>query len=481
MRVRALVLLAMLAAVVAAPLAMRRDGATAEPGEGVDRLIVVTPHNDSIRKEFGEAFARHWREKTGRGLYVDWRAPGGTGEIRRLVNGAFEAAADLGRVGCGFDVFFGGGPRDFQLQAELGHLAPLEVFERHPEWFGEGRIPAMFSGEPYYDPQRRWVGNCVSQFGIVYNRDVIERLGLAPPQHWDALGDFSYFGRLALADPTKSGSVTKAFEMLVQEQMQRVIRERGDSPEARAQGWRRGMALLIRLGANARYFTDSASKIPHDVASGNAAAGTCIDFYGRTFEEAVRREDGDSRVKWLAPAGGTSLSVDPVAVFRGAPNAEVAQEFVVFLLSREGQLLWNLKPGAPGGPRERALRRLPVRRDLYEPEYLRDFSDPGALPYERTGRFVYRPELTEPAFSALRLIFRAMCMDPHEELQEAWERSGGEARFDLEPVAYERVMGEIVPLLERGDPLEQSRLFTDLSREFRDRYRRLAKGEGVAR
>ena len=277
---RILPVLLLLAAVVAAPLWLRRDTKVVDAGSAEDRLVILTPHNDSIRKEFGEAFAEHWRARTGRSIHVDWRAPGGGGEIRRLIDGAFEAAEALGKRGTEFDLFFGGGTKDFITQAKSGRLAELEVFDRHPEWFSDERIPADFSGETYYDPEHRWVGVCVSQFGIVYNKDMLRRMGAAAPERWEDLADPRYFGRLALADPTKSSSVTQAFEMIVQEQMQAVIRARGDTPEARREGWKRGLNLLQDLGANARYFTDSASKIPHDVAAGNAAAGTAIDFYG---------------------------------------------------------------------------------------------------------------------------------------------------------------------------------------------------------
>ncbi|MGB1130446.1 MAG: hypothetical protein ACPG4K_10370, partial [Haloferula sp.] len=117
---RALPIIILLLIVVAAPLVLRRDSEVAQAGEGDDRLVIITPHNDSIRAEFGEAFAEHWKEKTGRSIHVDWRAPGGGGEIRKLVNGAFEAAEDLGKEGTEFDVFFGGGTKDFIGQAKLG-------------------------------------------------------------------------------------------------------------------------------------------------------------------------------------------------------------------------------------------------------------------------------------------------------------------------------------------------------------------------
>ncbi|MGB6223140.1 ABC transporter substrate-binding protein [Haloferula sp.] len=481
---RVLPVLIVLAIVVAAPLVLRRDTQVAEASDSQDRLVIITPHNDSIRNEFGEAFAEYWMNKTGRTIYIDWRAPGGGGDILKVIDGSFAAAEELGKEGTELDLFFGGGTRDFIKQASRGHLAKIEVFDRHPEWFGDDELPAGFSGETYYDEDRRWVGVCLSQFGIVYNSDVLEWMGEEPPQKWSDLGSPSYFGKLALADPTKSSSVTKAFEMLVQEQMQEVIREKGDSPETRAEGWSRGMNLLQKLAANARYFTDSASKIPHDVAMGNSAAGTCIDFYGRSFEDAVRDEKGRSRVRWISPQGGTSLNVDSIAIFRGAPHMEIAQEFVVFCLSDQGQLLWNKKPGSPGGPKDRALRRLPVRRSFYTAKWMEDFTDPDALPYERTGQFVYQPDLTVEAFDTLRLIFRAMCMDPYVELKMAWNKLAVEGEgdlslfYDVSAVNYEYVMNELVPLVESGDPIDLTRTLTRISKQFRNNYRRAAEGKG---
>jgi ABC-type Fe3+ transport system substrate-binding protein len=486
---RFLVILILLAAVVAAPILLQRTSELADAGDGQDRLVIITPHNETIRSEFGEAFARHWKEKTGRSLNIDWRIPGGTSDIRRVLDSSFKAADDLGSAGVGIDLFFGGGEPDFKLQSEKGRFVALDVFSARPEWFHEDVIPARFTGESYYDEHRKWVGTCLSQMGICYNVNSVERLGVPVPKRWADLGDPAYAGYLALADPTKSSSVGRAFEMMIQEQMQAVIREKGDSPESREEGWRNALNLLQRLAANARYFTDSASKVPHDVAQGSAAAGTCIDFYGRTYEEKLRKPDGSSRLRWAAPAGGTSISVDPIAVFRGAPRNDIAQEFVTFCLSREGQLLWNVKAGLPGGPSETSPRRLPVRRDLYTPENLAGFADPDALPYERSGGFEYQRELTGTAFSALAQLFRAMCIDPHDEMKHAWremvrgtgpgvaleDSAAGKVFFDVSHLTYERLMNEIVPLVGKKDPLATMREMSRLSAVFRANYKKAAE------
>ena len=59
------------------------------------------------------------------------------------------------------------------------------------------------------------------------------------------------------------------------------------------------MQLLMKIGANARYFTDASTKIALDVEAGEAAAGMTIDFYGRFQSEAVRKPDGSSRLQYV--------------------------------------------------------------------------------------------------------------------------------------------------------------------------------------
>jgi len=376
------------------------------------RLVVMTPHNETIRREFGEAFSEHWKEKTGQTLFIDWRTPGGTSEIRLVLDGKFQRAEKKNEEGIGVDVLFGGGAYMFQKMASVGRLQSLDVFENRKEWFGcDLGIRQAFTGEECYGKDRKWVGVCLSSFGICYNVDRLQTLDIEPPRTWDDLGDPKYYGQLAIADPMKSGSVAKAFEMLIQQkiryELDSVQREPGESRKemlerATGQGWTKGLQLIQRISANARYFTDKASKIPHDVAQGDAAAGMCVDFYGRTYNEKLKKEDGSSRLVWISPEGGTSQAVDPVGILRGAVNHEIAQGFVDFLLSDKGQLIWNGQPGSPNGPKYHALRRLPVRPAVYTPENLKYFTDPEEMPYEGEPDFVYEPGLTSELFHALR-------------------------------------------------------------------------------
>jgi ABC-type Fe3+ transport system substrate-binding protein len=487
MKARAWIIFGLLALIIALPMALRRQTATSASRKADDRLVILSPHNESIRQEFGEAFATHWKKTTGRSIYIDWRTPGGTSEIRMVLDAGFKAAEETGREGIGVDLFFGGGEPDFASQAKKGRFVPLRVFETEPQLFGEhGAVSETFTGERYYPPDHVWVGTCMSQFGICYNPDVLKRLAIPHPTRWADLGDPLYAGTLALADPTKSGSVARAFELLVQSEMQHALTASGAvRAEAMENGWTAGLQLVQRLAANSRYFTDSASKIPLDVGQGNASAGMCIDFYGRSFAETLVSKSGQPRLVWIAPVGGTTLSGDPIAVLKGADSPQVAQSFVEFCLSREAQNLWFGKPGSPQGPKYRALHRTPIRRDLYTPENLANSTMPEARPYEDPANFTYQRELTGASFNTLRQLVKIMCIDSHEEMKSAWLalRDAGMpadalAVFaDMSLVSYAKA-GKGDPILDGPDALKAADRASQIGKWFRDNYR---QAEAMAR
>ncbi|MDX2080993.1 MAG: extracellular solute-binding protein [Terrimicrobiaceae bacterium] len=519
---RLLVVVAAMALVVGLPFLLKpKENLLADAD---DTLVIVSPHNEAIRYEFSHAFADHYQRKTGRTVRIDWRLPGGTSEIARFLKGEFFAvferewresgrpftaeiagAFDNPRVspgqapsfdtpaqaarrmflnsdrGIGIDLFFGGGAFDFEQQANAGRLVPSRILETHPEWFTENSIPQRVSGEPFFDPEGRWIGACLSSFGICYNPDSLRRLGVEEiPSSWRDLTNPRFFKQVALADPTKSGSAAKAFEMVIQQQMQELVRETGsDDPAVLALGWARGLQIIQQASANARYFTDAAGKVPMDVSLGDAAIGMCIDFYGRFQSEAVRVGDEPSRLQYFTPAGGSSVGVDPIGLLRGAPNREVAEEFIAFVLSIEGQKLWNFKVGTPGGPVRYALRRLPVRKELYAPEFQPFRSDPDVLPYEEAKLFTYHPKWTGPLFKTMSFIIRVMCLDSHDEQASAWKaliqagfpREAFRRFTDMSSVDYDTAMNKIRPALSAQNRIEEVRLAKELGDAFRRQYR----------
>jgi iron(III) transport system substrate-binding protein len=307
------------------------------------------------------------------------------------------------------------------------------------------------------------------------------------PSSWEDLTSPVFFRQVALADPTKSGSAAKAFEMVIQQQMQEIVSGAGiEDDRALSLGWTRGLQIIQAASANARYFTDAAPKIPLDVSLGDAAIGMCIDFYGRYQSEAVRIGDEPSRLQYFTPVGGSSVGVDPIGLLRGAPNRGAAEEFIAFVLSLEGQKLWNFKVGAPGGPVKYALRRLPIRKELYSTEYEEFRSDPEVQPYEEAKQFTYHAEWTGPVFRVMSFIIRVSCLDLHKEQMEAW-RALIEAKFpreawrafsNMDAVNYETARTTLKDALGSKNRIDEVRLAKELSDKFRAQYReaiRLAK------
>jgi hypothetical protein len=245
------------------------------------------------------------------------------------------------------------------------------------------------------------------------------------------------------------------------------------------------MRLLQRIGANARYFTDSSSKIALDIEAGEAAAGMTIDFYGRFQSETVRQPDGSSRIGYTDAEGGTSYGTDPIGLLRGAPHPVLARQFIEFVMT-DGQKLWGWKAGAPGGPSKRALRRLPMLPELYGPEFRALRSDPDVFPYEAAKTFTYEGKRTAPLFNAIAFVFRVMCVDTHEELTSAWQalfearnRTGAfppdalAAFEDIRAVDYAATSGRIRDAVSTSaSKITQVQLARELADTFRANYRR---------
>jgi iron(III) transport system substrate-binding protein len=510
-----------LAALLLVPFALRPKIGP-EP-DTTRRLVLLTPHNEAIRYEMTRGFRLFLQERHQPPVKLDWRNPGGTTEITRYLASEYRSAFEhyyrqrTGRplsergalafanpkqasagddeaanarrlflasnVGINIDVLFGGGSYDFSQHAAAGRLVDSGVTARHPQLFGDGAIPQTLGGEPYWDKQGRWVGACVSGFGICYNPEALSRLGIAePPRRWADLADPRLSGKVALADPSKSGSANKAFEMILQQAMSAAVAAAG-SPAAGSdaelgalsRGFDDGMRLIRRIGGLSRYFTDQATKVVQDVQSGSAAVGMCIDFYGRFESEGTGPAE---RLRFVLPDGGSSMGADPIGQLRGAPSPELARSFIDFVLSPAGQALWAYKRGVPGGPARYALRRTPILPVMFEPARRPFLSDPDENPYQAARAFTYHAAWTGPLFRALSFVIRLMCVDTEEELHEASAalREHGDpprarAAFDdMSLVSYSVVKTEIAPALASGDPLRevaiQNRLVGALKRHY---------------
>jgi ABC-type Fe3+ transport system substrate-binding protein len=498
-----------------------------------ETVVILTAHSEPFRYEFARGFREHMK-KRGRTVSIDWRRPGSSRQISRIIVAEFvtsferywttrvhrpwssriaAAFADpsltldsdpandddvhaarraflASDTGIGIDLLFGTGSTEAMAHASAGRLVDAGLVRTRPDLFGDRGIPQKAGGKVLWDAEGRWMGSCLTVFGICYNRDAIARLAVPkPPAQWSDLADPAYMGQLGIADPSKSGAAASAFEMVIHQQMnlrEQELEKAGVASReeietrARSEGWNRAMRLIRRIAANSRYFSSEGTQSALDVAMGDAAAGMCIDFYGRFQSEVAG--GGAGRLEFVTPHGGTAVDSDPIALFRGAPHRELAIAFIDFVLSPDGQKLWNFRVGTPGGPERYALRRLPILPSLYDDVFDALRSDPQEKPYEEARAFTYHPKWTGPLFRTIIFALRVTCLDPQDELREAYA-SLVRAKFppraaalfdDVSAVDYAAALGPIRTALASGDPVDEARLGNRLVEETRAQYRQVS-------
>ena len=504
---------------------------------GDPELVVVTPHNEAIRHEFGHAFAAWHQHRYGRPVRVDWRVLDDTTEINRYIQTQYATAvrtwwrasqhvwpSDMGdqlfdtsldvplaqlsgskrlyadirhafvqtdsptAFTSGVDLFWGGGAFDHGEAARRGFTVSLEKLL--PSVVNPELLPQEMNGEIWRTTH--FLGTALSACGICYNQDRLHDLGMVPPTQWEDLSKPAYFGRLSLTDPTASASIAKAFDLIIQQQCRNALHGADFSDDdirmleniiatspapqhavpqgvplvyqrAIENGWQRGLALIQLLCANTRHFTDAAGRIPIEVDRGDSLAGIGTDYDTR-FQAAHEPRPGTrSRLAFIVPVGGSSVSCDPISLLRGAEHREIAERFMAFVLSPEGQRLWCYRVGVPGGPKQSALWCLPIRRDFYPMEQpaaqqvfqqhrtasVFDLADPLINAYQLASNFTYVARWTGRRYGLQRDLIKVMCMDAGDELRTAWAAilaHGG-------PVAQPEAMKRLQQLPTQPEPL----------------------------
>jgi iron(III) transport system substrate-binding protein len=355
---------------------------------GDESVIVISPHNEEIRFEFGRAFEQWHEQLFGERVGVEWRDAGGSADALRFVLSEFSSKPE----GIGIDVFFGGGPEPVLLLADRGlalaHTPPPEILEG---------VPQSFNGIDVFDPDHRWFGSALSSFGILENRRVLLRLNLPFIRRWEDLNRPELYGWVGIGDPRNSGTMNNMFEAMLQ-----------------AFGWKRGWSLLTEISGNCRRFDRFSSTTAKDVTLGETAYAFAIDFYALTQIASA----GRTNLALVLPEDFTAMSPDGMAILKGAPHLELAQRFIDFVLSDAGQKLWFLPRGHPGGPTRYSIERMPVRPDLYR--RYRDVSNIEFSPFEVKQRFHYDSKLARDRREVVAALAGALLVDTHSELRSAW-------------------------------------------------------------
>jgi ABC-type Fe3+ transport system substrate-binding protein len=414
-------------------------------------LTVVTPHNERIQRAFSGAF-NEWYERAHKtSVFFDW-VERGTPECIAFVERT--ARQSEGSERSRPDVLFGGGIADHGQLAEQGLSRPLKLADAL-----EG-IPEQVDGLPTRDPQGRWFAVGLSSFGIVYNKHRLAQWGLPEPRTWTDLGDPRLASWMAIADPAASGSNLACMTIVIQKL-----------------GWEEGWATLMRMLANSRALVDRSSVALNQVNNGVSLAALAVNFDG--LDLAARSE---GNLAYVNPAGATAVTPSIVSALAMSDDPALAEQFVRFCLSGEGQQLWGLRSEHHPEPWP-TLYHYPIRPEIYE-----QFGGQLAVPdnpFKVRFGVGYDLEAAARQDAILVPLVHAACGENHVLLQQAWAAVAAagmkpDALAELtkppfdEATAYE--MGQGYRQASEG---EQKRFLAEWSKVFADKYRRvleLARG-----
>jgi len=220
------------------------------------------------------------------------------------------------------DVAWGGGPDLFDIILDADLLAPLEgvnidsILSDIPMDIGGSETRRVVDGDVY------WAGAAISSFGFTINTELLDFYDLPEPSTWEDLASTIYAVYLpttlvGTADATTSTSNTRIFQIILQ-----------------IYGWEEGWNLLARMGANSKIF-DQSGNVRDAVINKEIAIGTTIDFYGYTAQWM-----NPEFCRYIFPADGTIVNADPIALLTTATDTNLAQGFIEWVLSPEGQKTW---------------------------------------------------------------------------------------------------------------------------------------------
>ncbi len=259
---------------------------TTDETKDTDTLVIYSPHKadmiNPIIKEFQETS----------GVKVELVAAG-TGELLKRIES--EHKNPLG------DIMWGGGAESLNAFGE--YFAPYESTEI-------ASIDSSFIGQNHI-----WTGTSPLPMVIMYNKKLVKPEDV--PNGWGDLLDPKWTGKIAYADPTRSGS---SFTILAT--MLEAYKDAGDD------GWAFINDFYTNLDGK---LTSGSSGVYKGVADGEYSVGLTLE------KTAMEYVNAGADVGIVYPEEGTSSVPDGIAIVKGAKNEKNAQLFFDFVLTAKTQ------------------------------------------------------------------------------------------------------------------------------------------------
>ena len=284
------------------------------PEEYSGTLTIYSPHDSDPLNDGVAAFEAAYPN-----VKVEVVADGTSNLVAKI---AAESAAPVA------DVLWGGG---------------ADTLAAYKEYFQPYQPSSIDLIDPsLYDAEHYWIGESPLPMVFIANTNLVPEDKI--PTTWKDLADWDVdtYGKIAIADPTSSGS---AFTQLCT-----ILFLYGEEADDYAAGWDMVAKIMPKLEVK-----NSSSLAHKDIFGGENALGI-------TLEKAAIKYTDDF-MKVIYPTDGTSAVPDGVAIVKNCPNPELAELFEEFVLGHDCQVRQNAEWG-----------RRPIRSDV-EPVGLKPLSE----------------------------------------------------------------------------------------------------------
>lgn len=267
----------------------KAEASQAAPQEPNSKHVTVySPHPaDPLN-----AGVKEFQEKTG--ITVDVVAAG-TGELLKRIEA--ESSSPL----C--DVFWGGGADS------------LAAYGKYFDKFTPTDINSI--DKTYVSTDGLWTGESPLPMVLMYNKKLVGENDV--PKGWGDLIDAKFKGKIAYADPAKSGS---SYTILCT-----MLTAFGKDD---GKGWEFIKKFVSNLDGK---ILGSSGDVYKKVSDGEYSVGLTLE------KEAIKYVQAGADVGIIYPSEGTSAVPDGIAIVKGCKNKENAETFMNFVLSKECQTM----------------------------------------------------------------------------------------------------------------------------------------------
>ena len=345
-------------------------------------LTILTRHDVAIHEAYEKAFLATDYAKEHNIVDINWKT-----QAPIFWDDVIEAG--------GVDILWGGGPTLFDQMQRDGYLMPLnsthmqQVLARVPDELAHTDMKRYDSNGDVV-----WVAAAISSFGFTVNHHFLDQYGLPTPNNWTHLaqpvwGSLLPTATISMGNAPKTTSNTRIYEIITQ-----------------GMGWDKGWVTLARMAGSARLYQGS---VETQAAVENADVGVSmsIDFYG--YGSQANNPD----CEYILPENESIVNGDPIAIVNNTVHQDLAEGFLDYVLSPEGQAIW-FTPG---------IYRMPVLEDAFKTPT----GQKNQKFYELYNKTInnsgidFNDTLSVLINTAFTAYFEAVYNNAHDELAATWK------------------------------------------------------------